>query len=67
MVRLAGARASSLSAFGAIGLSVALTQLGGELLVTQLDWAWRPTTTAVAIACAVGLGLVLIRDLSSPP
>ncbi len=67
LVRLAGAKPSSLSAFGAIGLSVALTQLGGELLVTQLNWAWRPTTTAVAIACAVGLGLVIVRDMAAPP
>jgi hypothetical protein len=60
-VRAVNARVCSLSAFAAIGLSVALTVTAGQVLVSQLHWAWRPTTVGFAVASAAALVTAWVR------
>jgi hypothetical protein len=60
-VRVANARLCSLTAFAAVGLSAALTVTTGQLLVSQLGWAWRPVTVGLTVASAAALVTAWVR------
>lgn len=63
LVRAFGAPAGPLSGLGAVGLSVALTITTGQLCVTLLDWAWRPTVAVLLGLTAALSAARIIRDL----
>jgi hypothetical protein len=60
-LRACRAPACSLAAFAAIALSVSLTILFGQVLVSQLDWSWQPATVVIAVGSAAGLVIPWFR------
>jgi len=57
-VRTGGARLSILTIACAIGLSLGVTMIFSTVLVTWLDWQWRPLAVFLAIASGVGIAAV---------
>lgn len=53
ILRAGGAPPTSLTLFGAVGLSVAVQLIAGEVVATRTDWTWRPAVVAVAGATVV--------------
>lgn len=63
IVRLAGARVGALVLVTAAALSVSLTVLLGQVLVTRLAWRWDVAAVGLCAGASVGLVLVLMRGL----